>query len=235
MSLVPSKATEKVAFFESRESDWSSNAVAIGTTAGAVTSLTTKVTTAKAKLLGVVTAKANLKTAVAEAQSAVRDMGQAGADIIRQIRTKAAIDGDGVYVLADIPAPATPSPVAPAGHADRLQGRAQRRRVAQAVVEVPEPFGVVGTTYQIARKTGAVGAFVPLTTVGTRSFTDTTVPAGTAQRDLQDHRRPLDRRRRVERVRRQLRHRRVGRDVRQRPERAEAGGVAQDEDMKHET
>jgi hypothetical protein len=181
MSLVPSKATEKVAFFESRESDWSSNAVAIGTTAGAVTSLTTKVTTAKAKLLGVVTAKANLKTAVAEAQSAVRDMGQAGADIIRQIRTKAAIDGDGVYFLANIPAPATPSPVPPPGQPANFKVELNVDGSLKLSWKCPNPSGSVGTTYQIARKTGAVGAFVPLTTVGTRSFTDTTVPAGTAQ------------------------------------------------------
>ena len=43
----------------------------------------------------------------------------------------------------------------------------------------PNPPSAPGTIYQIARRIGT-GAFSALTSVGTRSLTDTTVPAGTA-------------------------------------------------------
>jgi hypothetical protein len=34
--------------------------------------------------------------------------------------------------------------------------------------------------YQVSRRLGATGPFLPLTSLGARSFTDSTVPAGTA-------------------------------------------------------
>ena len=180
MPLVPDKKTEKVAFYASKTTIWSTNAVAIGTTATAVTDLTTKVSTAQTKIAAALAAKEAAKNATADADLAVRDMAHAGAAIITQIRAKAAVTGDSVYVLAQIPAPATPSPVPPPGTPVDFRAALNPDGSLRLTWRCPNPAGAPGTIYQIARRLGASGAFVPLTSVGTRSLTDPTVPSATA-------------------------------------------------------
>src|SRR5204863_8818553 len=87
------------------------NPTLIGTTAALVTALAAKVTAAQTKLDAQVALQQQLKNATADLHLAIRDLVGAGGDIVKQIRAKAATDGDGVYILAQIPPPATPSPV----------------------------------------------------------------------------------------------------------------------------
>src|SRR5438128_352870 len=110
MSLIPSSKTDKVAFFNSKITPWTTNATAIGTTTAAVTDLQTKVTTAQTKLAAQVAAEQASKTATMAANDAVATMVIAGSDIIKAIRAKAAVSGNSVYELAQIPDPALPTP-----------------------------------------------------------------------------------------------------------------------------
>ena len=183
MPLVPDKKTDKVAFYASKTANWATVAVAVGTTTAAVTDLTTKVSTAQTKIAAALLAKEAAKNATADADLAVRDMAHAGAAIITQIRAKAAVTGASVYVLAQIPAPATPSPVPPPGTPVDFRAALNPDGSLRLTWRCPNPAGAPGTIYQIARRlgaSGAGGAFVPLTSVGTRSLTDPTVPAGAA-------------------------------------------------------
>src|SRR5688572_21160908 len=115
MSLIPSSKTGKVAFFNSKLTPWQTNSAAIGTTAAAVTDLQAKVVAAQDKLAQQVAVEEAAKTATMAANNAIAAMVAAGSDIIKQIRAKAAISGNEVYELAEIPNPATPTPVTTLG------------------------------------------------------------------------------------------------------------------------
>lgn len=179
MPIVPKKNSEKVAFYASKTTGWSTNAVAIGTTAAAVTDLTTKVTAATTKIAAALAAKEAAKNATADADLAVKDMAHAGAAIIQQIKAKAAVSGPSIYILAQIPAPATPSPVPPPGTPVDFKAALNPDGSLKLTWKCPNPPSAPGTIYQIARRIGTA-AFSALTSVGTRSLTDNTVPAGTA-------------------------------------------------------
>src|SRR5947208_2997118 len=100
MGLFPDTNEGKIQFLASKNAPWTTNATAIGTTAGAVTNVNAKVTTAQTKLAAAVAAREASKNATADLRLAIRDMVNAGTDVIKQIRAKAATDGDNVYILA---------------------------------------------------------------------------------------------------------------------------------------
>jgi hypothetical protein len=178
MSLVPTKRTEKVAFFASKVAPWTAHAVEIGTTAGDVTDLQTKVTAAQAALDAQVAAEQAAKTATQTAKNAVRTMADAGANIIKAIRAKAAVAGNSVYELAQIPDPATPAPVTTLGqptdfHVELGGDGALTLRWKCAS---PRATGVI---YQVWRSLDAGANFTYAGGTGTKSFVDAGVTAGT--------------------------------------------------------
>lgn len=180
MPIVPEKKAEKVAFYASKTPVWAASAVAIGTTTAAVTDLTTKTDTAQDKIAAALAAHEAAKNATADADLAVREMAQAGAAILQQIKAKAAVAGDSIYILAQIPAPATPSPVGPPGTPVDFRVTLNPDGSIKTTWKCANPPGAPGTIYQVARRIGAAGPFTPLTSVGTKSLTDPTIPAGTA-------------------------------------------------------
>jgi hypothetical protein len=180
MAIVPQTNEGKINFFQSKNDPWSTNAVAIGTSAAAVTALATKVTTAQAKLAAQVAAQEAARSATAEFNAAVRDMAVAGSDIIKQIRAKAATDGDSVYILAQIPAPATPSPVPAPGTPTDFSATLNPDGSLSLKWKCPNPARSTGTIYQISRRSGATAAFVAVGGSGARTFIDAGVPAGVA-------------------------------------------------------
>jgi hypothetical protein len=178
MGIVPEKKTEKVAYFASKTTRWAAAAPDIGTTPAAVSDLAAKVTSARAKLAAADAAREAAKAATADADLAVAEMAHAGAAIIQQIRAKAAVDGEGVYILAEIPAPRDPSPLGPPGTPTDFRAALNPDGSLTLTWKCPNPPRAYGTIYQVDRRIGAGAPFASLTSVGTRSFTDTTVPAG---------------------------------------------------------
>src|SRR5688500_6466970 len=115
MSLVPKKAIDAVQFYENHLAPWTTNATAIGTTTTAMTDLTTKATAARDAYNAQQAAQDVAKTATMTFQDAVDALRVAGSAIIKNIRSKAETTGNSVYALAQIPAPATPTPLGPLG------------------------------------------------------------------------------------------------------------------------
>jgi hypothetical protein len=109
----------------------------------------------------------------------VRDLQNAGSDIIKQIRAKAAVDGDNVYVLAQIPAPALPSPVPPPGTPTDFIVTLNPDGSLKLRWKCANPAGSMGTMYQVSRRIGSGGPLVQIGGSGVKSFLDATVPAGT--------------------------------------------------------
>src|SRR5206468_4327845 len=103
MPVVPNTQVAKIEFYENHNTPWAANAVAIGTTAAAVTDLATKTTAARAAFNAQQAAQDSAKAATLTLNAAVSAMATAGAVIISAIHTKGKSAGDSVYALAQIP------------------------------------------------------------------------------------------------------------------------------------
>ena len=181
MAVVPDSRVDKISFFENHSAAWSTNAVAIGTTSGAVTALGTLTTAARAAYNAQQVAIDAARAATLTFNNAVDAMGSAGSDVILQIRAKAATAGDGVYALAQIPAPATPSPRpapgVPTGFAASLGGDGS----VTLTWKCANPPRCTGTIYQVYRRVGGEGEFTYIGGAGKKEFVDATLPAGAGQ------------------------------------------------------
>jgi hypothetical protein len=180
MGLVPDSINGKIEFFRAKVAPWTSNATAIGTTSAAVTGMGAKVTAAQTKLDAQIALREELKAATADLHLAVRELTSAGGDIIKQIRAKAAADGEGVYVLAQIPAPSAPTPIPPPGTPTDFTVSVRADGALILGWKCPNPAGATGTVYQVARQLGAGAPMVVLGASGARRFVDPTLPAGAA-------------------------------------------------------
>ncbi|MDB5321714.1 MAG: hypothetical protein JWN40_3345 [Phycisphaerales bacterium] len=178
-SILPSIRIDRVTFVENHTATWQTEATAIGTSTSAVTALTTKAVTARAAYNAHILAQAQAKAATQVFYDAVAAMTTDATAIIRQVKAKAALSGNSIYTLALLPIPATPTPVPPPGTPTDFRVALQSDGSLQLKWKCPNPAGSGGTTYQVSRKTGTTGDFIMLTTVGARSFTDPTIPAGT--------------------------------------------------------
>ena len=180
MGLIPSKAIERVQFYENHTTGWASNAVAIGTSTSAVTDLTTKTTAARDAYDAHQAAQDAAKNATQAWHQAVVAMSIAGAAIVEQIRAKAKVSGDSIYTLANIPAPNPPAPVGPPGMPFQPKVELKPNGSLLLKWKCNNPPGAQGTFYYVWRKVGDAGDYTFLGAAGTREFSDTTVPAGVA-------------------------------------------------------
>jgi hypothetical protein len=181
MPVVPEKGVDRMQFYADRIDLWTLNAVAIGTTAGEVTALDTKVQAAESAYDAQQLAKDNAKSATETYQQALAAMSVAGATIIDEVRVKARTAGPAVYPLANIPAPDVRSPVPPPGLPANLTVTLDGAGALNLKWKCPNPPGAGGTIYQIWRSLGSTDDFVCLGGCGTKSYRDATLPAGTAQ------------------------------------------------------
>jgi hypothetical protein len=184
MSLIPDTNHGAVSFFEARQDAWAAHAAQIGTSPAIVAEVAEKAAVARAALAAQDVAQQAARSATAAVKIALRDLRRLGGSVVGQIRAKAATEGDDVYVLAQIPAPAAPSPVPPPGMPTRFTATLDPASGSLRLQwKCPNPAGSQGTIYQVARRVGpagAGGAFVALGASGTRRFVDATVPAGAA-------------------------------------------------------
>src|ERR671912_59446 len=92
-SIVPSDRLGKLTFFENHADAWTANSAAMGSSAPVVSALVLKITAAREKFDAAQQARQAAKTATVEFNDAVRAMANAGADVIKQVKVKAAMDG----------------------------------------------------------------------------------------------------------------------------------------------
>jgi hypothetical protein len=180
MSLVPETKIGKIQFFNSKITPWTKCRRHWDFTAAAVTDLQTKLTNAQTKLDAQIAAEAAFRTAVAAANDAVSILMIAGMDIVKAIRAKAAVAGNSVYELAEIPAPATPTPVNTLGKPSDFVVTLSESGALDLTWKCASPRAT-GVIYQIWRRIGPTGAFDYLGGTGEKKFTDSTLPAGSSQ------------------------------------------------------
>lgn len=178
--IVPQSPIGKIEFYENHVADWAAKAVAIGTTAGLVTTLATQTEAARAAYQTHLLAQEQSRAATQNYYTAVREMNGTGTDIIQQVKAKAATDGDDIYTLALLPVPATPGPVPAPGTPTDFKVTLNPDGSLRLKWKCPNPAGGGGTIYQIARRIGAGGDFAAIGVSGKRTFLDATIPAGSA-------------------------------------------------------
>ena len=179
MGVVPSKPILKVQFYEDHLATFTENSTAVGLTTTECTELGTKASAARSAYDEQQVAIQAAKAATELFHNTVNALGTFGAGLIKKVRAKAELTGDlNVYVLAQIPAPATPSPRPAPGKPANLKVSLDDNGALGLGWTCPNPAGTSGTIYQVYRAVGASEDFAYLGGVGTKKFTDDTVPAG---------------------------------------------------------
>jgi hypothetical protein len=181
MALLPQTLNGKITWYESKLPTWEANATGIGSSAPEIAALVTKTEAARAAMVAQEEAQDTAKTKTAALRNAVEAMMTAGADVIAKIRVKASADGEAIYELANIPAPAIPSPTPPPGEPTDFKVKLLNNGAITISWKCANPAGTSGTQYQVWRRVGAAGAFTYLGGTGPKEFTDATIPAGSSQ------------------------------------------------------
>lgn len=180
MPVVSYKDLEAIQQFENWIPVWTNNAVAIGTTAAAVTAMDLKVKAARTSYTAQQAAKMAAKTATNSFHDHVELMRDAGADIIRQIRTQAEVTNNpNVYNLAQVPPPAPPSPAPlpgqPTNFSVGLTGSGGILLTWKSTNSSPS----TGAYFTVRRRLAGENTFTVAGGTGSKSFVDDTVPFGT--------------------------------------------------------
>jgi hypothetical protein len=181
MGVMPDTKSGKLEFCEAHVTPFTANAVAIGTTVLAATDFSTKTTAARAAFVVKQAAEEAVRNANGNFDIALLAATTSAADIIKQVRAKAATSGNSIYTLASLPIPATPSPVGPPGRPTDLKVALNPDGSIEMKWKCPNPAGSTGTLYNLFRSTtGASNDFAFIGGSGERKFTDETVPSGSS-------------------------------------------------------
>lgn len=181
MSLYGKSKSGKVTYFNTHAAIWQAVATSIGTTTTACTALEALVSTAQEKLDAQAAAEQAAKLATSTANDAIAQMVAAGADIIKNIRAKAANSPNPqtVYDMAQVDPPAPPTPVTDLGTPTDFKVELGQTGAVTTSWKCSNPRAS-GTIYQVWRKLEGEANFTYLGGTGEKKFTDETIPAGSA-------------------------------------------------------
>lgn len=182
-SILPNGKIEKVQWCETHKDAWTTNSAGMGSSAATITAWAAKVVAARAKYENQKMLQQAARVATVEFHDAVADLSRSTSDIIKQVKTKASIDGNNdAYNLAQVPPPAIPGPAPVPGTPFKLKVTLVPGEGALKLAwKCTNSGNAHGVTYQISRRTSPTGDFQYIATVGPKTFTDTTLPAGSSQ------------------------------------------------------
>ncbi|MEL6796331.1 MAG: hypothetical protein AAFO89_05850 [Planctomycetota bacterium] len=179
--MIPNDLLGRIEFFEQRIADWAANADTIGLTAQQANDLVGRVAAARAAYNAAQQIRQQSRNATETQRIAVNEMARFGSDLISTIRSFADLQADpnAVYVAAEINPP-TPAgtPLPPPVPATDVVANLQQ---LGAVLVSWKGTTANGTFYDVYRQLAGQAGFTPIGSCATRSFEDTTVPAGTTQ------------------------------------------------------
>ncbi len=184
MPIVPKSRPGMLEFYESHIGPWQEDPGSIGLDAAATDAQAARIAEARAAFDAHLAATSAARAATQRYHDAVAAMHAdpgAGSDMIETIKTFAqTTDDPGVYARAEIPPPKAPSTAPPPGTPGRFRVALRQNGAVELAWKCDNPPGTSGTVYEVYRATDD-GPMTHLATVGTKAFTDTTIPAGTAQ------------------------------------------------------
>ena len=179
MPVLPAKIQDLLDFCDGHTTTFTTNAAAIGLSSGAAISFKNATDKAKADYKAALLADDVKRAAFSTSQQSVKTLRKIAADTIAAIKAfaDAATVPSVVYNLAQIPIPATPGPIPAPGTPTDFTAGIEPSGAITLRWRCVNPFGGGGTVYEIQRKSGT-GNFSVVGIVGTRSFTDTSLAAG---------------------------------------------------------
>lgn len=180
MAIVPDTYIGKITFYEAHIAAWTAQATSVGLTDADCVALASLITAARSAYNNQQAALSAARGATAAMHAAVRAMHTLGSADIARIKAYAEETGDmGVFAKAEIPAPASPSPVGPPGTPTDFTVTLMQSGAITLRWKCANPVGGGGTSYRVQRRIGT-GPFTQLGIVGARAFTDETIPAGSS-------------------------------------------------------
>ena len=180
METVPQTHAEKIQYFQAHIAKWLENADAIGLSAAEVAEIEAKTLAARQALNQRNEARAAARSATLGLKMALAELSEAGSQAIMKIRTRAATYGNSVYAMANLPAPAQPSPLGAPGTPYDFKAALDSMGALTLRWKCKNPRNAVGTMYQVWRRRGYEGRPEFLGASGRRRFIDCTVPEGSA-------------------------------------------------------
>ena len=178
-ALVPNTAGKKISFFTTHVPVWAVDPPAIGTSAEHVAAVQEKVEAAQAARLARTQAVSAARSATLRLKLALAELADVGAQVIGEVKAKAAVDGADIYIKAQIRKPASPSPIGAPGKPSQLLVELMPNGSLRLAWTCRHPRGAKGTMYQVYRRVGFDGEETFLGAGGKKKFTDATIPAGT--------------------------------------------------------
>jgi hypothetical protein len=175
---VPRTLLEFLNFCDQHARVWSDRAASLGLTTLEAQAFENAYTLAKSKYDAHQQAIAASRGAAEVSAGAIRDLRRSAADTIRLIRAFAAQQDKPatIYAMAEIPSPATPSPLPPPG--SPFDFRAELNPIGSITLRWKCEAPGAGTVYLIRRRLASESAFRFLNAAGGREFTDAGVPVG---------------------------------------------------------
>ncbi len=177
MAVLPTTRLAQIEWFEQRLAAWLENAAAIGLTSAQVTQLQGEIAAARASYLASQQARNDSKSATVEYYSASDTLVADGRDLISTIKSFAEATNDpNVYVLANVPPPAEPTPAGPPDTPTNVTGSIN----SDGAVELKWSGTLAHSTFfEVLRKIEGETTWTVLDSVGAKKFLDETIPAGT--------------------------------------------------------
>lgn len=180
MGIIPDKVLEQLSFYNLHAPTWEANAAAIGITPAMASVFAAAATLAQEEYNTQQDAKDAATHQTAKMRAALSDARTKAAGIIAEVKAFAENSADpaAVYALANIPAPAEPTPMAPPGQPTNLTVTlAPTSGELTLRWKCVNPPGAAGTAYIVKRRVaGGDWQFVGVT--GTKVFVDSTFDAG---------------------------------------------------------
>jgi hypothetical protein len=180
-SIVPQVKNDSISFYEQRAPVWVANAAALNISETAAANLLALTGAARDAYNAAQIAQQASLGATAAQDASIGDMRSLGGDLIKGIRLTAEMNGDpALFALALLPTPKDPEPI-PAVPASTLSWTL----LTSGDLDLKWNGNLSsGTTYIVERSLipidGPPTAFEPIGFVGALTFTDKTVPPGTA-------------------------------------------------------
>ncbi len=179
MAILPKSELGQLEFFEGHLPAWGTAPASIGLTAGQVTGLATATTAARTAFNAAIVAHEAAKAATANQHNKIAAMTAIGTDLLKIIKAYAAVQNDpNVYVLAQIPAPAEPTPAPPPSAPTDLFAVMN----ADGSIQLKWKGSLAQRQfYSVWRQTEPGGVFEQICAVAAKSFLDVTCPRGLMQ------------------------------------------------------
>lgn len=194
MSVLPNSVIDQIQFCETHLPVWSVSPTALGLTTSQLEQLESSTADARAAYTAAQAARSASKAATTTLNANASTMRGVAADLIRQIKAFAELQGDpsSVYAAAQIPEPLPPAPVPAPGVPTNIRVNLESSGAVTLTWDATSAAASSGAFYNVYRKLPGQSSFsaiggAPGTTTATRrmSFTDATIPTSAAQTGAQ--------------------------------------------------